>query len=237
MMADPIARVGNPPSDMKRLIELRVIDFIYANLTSWRDDRTRNLVESEEKLTGQLHDFLQHNSGQHENFYFRIEEQQKGRRKIDLAAKPTGSYIQANLYSSIYTPIIVFEAKRLPAPERSRDQEYVTGGAKISGGIQRFKLGEHGQGHYISGLIGYVQSKGIDYFHEKVNNLILEMSKSSSDSLLWNASECLEKVDDKMDVGLAKFVSHHLRNYNGEICLYHIWIDMTIKYSSHHSVT
>lgn len=221
------ARVGNPPRGMKRLIELRVIDFIYANLVAWRDDCLREYVESEEKLTGQLHDFLQHSCGQQESFYFRIEEPQHGRRKIDLAVKPTGIYIHAKLYSSIYTPIIVFEAKRLPAPERSREQEYVTGGAKISGGIQRFKMGEHGLGYCVSGMIGYVQSDDINFLYDKINNIILNLSKNSSDLLSWKPNECLEKVDDKMNVGLAKFVSHHFRNVSGEICLYHLWIDMT----------
>lgn len=89
---------------------------------------------------------------------FGHEEPQASGRHIDLSASAVeGMVIEAQPYTK-YDPILVIECKRIPAPSRNREKEYVTGAKpdRISGGIQRFKLGYHGARLDTVGMIGYV---------------------------------------------------------------------------------
>ena len=75
---------------------------------------------------------------------FHHEEFQTGRRRIDLSVKTEQVIIAGTRKFTKYDPYLVIEGKRLPAPTKDREMEYVTGGQEISGGLQRFKLGLHG---------------------------------------------------------------------------------------------
>jgi len=134
---------GSPPYGSKRDVELRVIHFVRDQLAAWRKSLPASIpptTSAEDTLNEDLCGFLSDASHWKEWFFFQPEVRQKGRRRVDLSAKPASSFLVAQgYYSSIRDKIIVFEAKRLPAPEAARQREYVTGGAEISGGIQRFK--------------------------------------------------------------------------------------------------
>ena len=56
-----------------------------------------------------------------------------------------------------YDPYLVIEGKRLPAPTSDREKEYVTGFDRITGTLQRFKLGLHGGRLDIGAMVAYVQ--------------------------------------------------------------------------------
>jgi hypothetical protein len=114
--------------------------FVERQLPAWRDDKSRQYVESEEDLNAQLCKYL--NDCARDGFpmaMFHHEEKQGARRRVDLSALPTGKAIRAAIYASIYDPFLVLEGKRLPAPSAAREREYITGLDERSGGVQRFR--------------------------------------------------------------------------------------------------
>jgi len=62
------------------------------------------------------------------------------------------------------------ECKRLPTPAGSgRDEkEYVITKPGSTGGIQRFKAGNHGAGHTLGAMIGYVQEGTVSAWDSRV---------------------------------------------------------------------
>jgi hypothetical protein len=75
-------------------------------------------------------------------------------------------------YRTIYDPFLVFEGKRLPAPSKAREREYVSGGTAYSGGIQRFKRGLHGATVEQAAIVGYVQDDGFAQWLTRINSWI-----------------------------------------------------------------
>ena len=217
--------VGAPPSWTKeRLIKIAV-DFVYDHLAVWRDT-SDTLPEAERKLNEHLSRFLD-DQARIENCPFMIhhEQSQTGIRTIDLAVYPTSSFI-VGAYSSIHKAIIVIEAKRLPTPGSGREREYVTGeDGKITGGIQRFKLGEHGAKHQTAAIVGYIQKHDADHFFSLINSWIEELA---SDSLSgWHESEKMNPLNSNHKIMTARTTSDHCRDGDlPDICLHHLWIGM-----------
>jgi len=70
-------------------LTLRTINFVYKQLSDWRDDKYRPIEQSENKLNLQLCKFL--NARARNDFpmvSFDHEEYQTGRRSVDLSASP-----------------------------------------------------------------------------------------------------------------------------------------------------
>ena len=119
------------------LLVKKIEEFVLNELPNWRNDPNRSSHDSENILNSELCDFLAVQA-RHKLAMVRFKHQPadetKPRRHLDFAAQPD---FTAEGYS-IYRPIVVFEGKRLPAPSKKRQHEYVTGLTEISGGIQRF---------------------------------------------------------------------------------------------------
>lgn len=175
--------IGLPSSDLRDQLIQDVLSFVYEQLPTWRDDPTRPEETSEAKLNSQLETFLSAQSYSREKPYtFSQEKHQTGNRRIDISAHPMSPIISAQGFSSIYQPITVIEAKRLPAPVNQREKEYVTGKGndkKAPGGIQRFKLLLHGADHNQAGMVGYVQEETHEQHHAKINEWICDLSEES----------------------------------------------------------
>jgi len=65
--------------------------------------------------------------------------------------------------------LYTIEAKRLPTGTGIREKEYIYGSfssGSPSGGIQRFKTGDHGYGLPKSALLGYVEEYDFSYWHK-----------------------------------------------------------------------
>ncbi|MGD9661219.1 MAG: hypothetical protein AB7U63_08095 [Porticoccaceae bacterium] len=212
----------------------QTIDFIWSSLLPWKNDPDRPFAEAEEDLNGQFHDFLQ--SRANEEFpmvYFRHEQRQEGRRKVDLSAKPVQSVTIQGVAYSKYQPIIVIEGKRLPAPTKSREREYVTGGESVSGGIQRFKLGMHGKDHETVILLGYVQKKPLQDWYDCINAWISELAKTHPCD--WNVRESLSEFQNSDSDERAKSVSVHPRTMGCKsqtIRILHFWIQCASSQNS-----
>lgn len=213
-------------------LALKTIDFVRDQLPFWRDDPSRPDEQSENKLNLQLCKFL--NVKARNDFpmvHFEHEEYQPDRRSVDVSASPiTEVTIGASLYT-IYDPVTVFECKRLPAPSRDREKEYVTGGIEHkTGGIQRFKLGLHGANHDIAAMVGYIQERSTRTWYEEINKWIVELSGGTiADVCIWDESEVLEKLEEDSSKGIANCRSTHNRNgsvKSNKILIRHIWIKM-----------
>ncbi len=213
-------------------LAIRAINFVYMQLSAWRDDPCRPNEESENKLNLQLCKFL--NSRARNDFpmvLFEHEEYQINRTSVDISALPTQMItIGAKTYT-IYDPIIVLECKRLPAPSHDREKEYVTGGIKYQGGgIQRFKLGLHGANHNIAAMIGYLQEGSACDWRDKINAWITELSNGTiADVCIWNIGEKLGTLKENSSKRIANCKSTHSRSSSAQsnkIIIHHLWITM-----------
>ncbi|MBS5796337.1 MAG: hypothetical protein KH100_03385 [Dysgonomonas mossii] len=118
------------------------------------------------------------------------------------------------------------EAKRLPTGDKDREKEYIWGKFKESGspsgGILRFKTGDHGVGLLKNALIGYVEENMCENWFSIINKWINEKVKEDSD---WDNEE-----------QLCNFQNHPINKYStaystvkrkSEIVdLLHLWIDV-----------
>ncbi|MCY1662586.1 hypothetical protein [Chryseobacterium sp. SL1] len=147
------------------------------------------------------------------DFYFARENSQRGSTVIDI-----GVYKGSNL-------IFTIEAKVLPTPAGTTATprnvyEYVYG---RGGGIQRFKDGKHGVDNHDNllpdnGMIAYVKDKAFPYWHNQINQWIVEAG--------WDKNEKLKLRDLTSD---NKYISIHKLNDSTTVKLYHFWINVNNK--------
>lgn len=213
-----------------KTLALRAISFVREQLSTWRDDPNRTNEQSENKLNLQLCKFL--DSRAQNDFpmvCFYHEEYQPGRRSTDLSASlAETAVIEAKTYT-IYDTILVLEGKRIPAPSSDREKEYVTGttSGKISGGIQRFKMGLHGAEHNLVAMIGYVQARTPRYWQKKINEWIVQLASDSVvDGCEWTVYETLKPVAADIAKGVLSYRSLHNRISGNKIEIHHLWIAM-----------
>lgn len=227
-MHNSVGMVGEPPVELREPLVLHVINFVYDNLANWRDYPPGVTDEAENDLTGKLSDYLTAEAQGDELFFFRLEERQKGRSQIDMAAKPAKGLFALLYQPDRYHPITVFEAKRLPAPRKDRLKEYLTGGAKMAGGVQRFKAGVHGAKHDVVAMIGFIQQYDALHHLETLNNWIAEFADSPVDKLTWDISERLKDFMYDAVSKTARSVSIHPRDVGKQICLHHLWVELSV---------
>lgn len=211
---------------------LRAVEFIYNKLSEWRDDPNRPQEESEPKLNPLLAKFL--NSRARVGFtmvQFTHEEPQTGRSRGDLSVSPTEAVMIFARVFTVYDPFLVIECKRLPAPSKKREREYLTGGDNRTGGVQRFKLGLYAPKEENAVLIGYIQSNDSKYWHEMILSWMKELAGANrqSDGTDWGNDECLEPLYSASNRS-ARWLSRHSRTGSvsvSDISIHHLWIEMT----------
>ena len=209
---------------------LKTITFVHDQLPAWRDDPNRTNEQSENKLNLQLCKFLDSRARKvFPMVCFYHEEYQTGRRSVDLSASLAESkVIEAKTYS-IYDTILVLEGKRIPAPSSDREKEYVIGttSGKISGGIQRFKMGLHGAEHDLAAMVGYIQARAPRYWLKKINEWIVQLSSDSlEDGCVWTDDEALKLVKADIARNVFSHCSLHNRISGNKIEIHHLWIVM-----------
>lgn len=221
-------RISDGPTDA--LVE-RTLEFVRAELAAWRDDSDRSSEDAEERLNAQLCKYL--NVAASHRFpmvHFSHEEKQTGTRRADMSALPISGGFIGQTYHSIYDPFLVFEGKRLPAPSRSREREYVTGGTEKSGGIQRFKLGLHGARHTTAAIIGYIQKGDLEGWRALVNQWIREVATDATAvDEKWSEDEQLSDLAADLASHVASASSTHTRGaiaISTHILIRHLWVIM-----------
>lgn len=223
---------GNVHLHATSLLEL--INFVAIELPRWRDHPDRPDQTSETALTSQLcghlntaarlsdgWDFLQ----------FRIEEPdelQKG-RKIDLVASPCGPTVWIDgRRCTQFDTLLPIECKRLPTPKgKDRDdREYVISRKTTTGGIHRFKAGNHGAAHVLAVMIAYVQNESPTVWHGRLTNWITELAQSNQTG--WTSADLLHLDPTEVMPEVAIFRSSHTREKElPNIDIRHLWIEMT----------
>jgi hypothetical protein len=211
-----------------------ILDFVADELPRWRDRPDRPQEQSETALSSQLcahlNSVARHSEGW-DILQFRTEvpdEQQKG-RKIDLTPTPCDATlcIEGRSYTD-FDMLLPIECKRLPTPKDSdRDEwEYVIHRGGSTGGIQRFKEGNHGAVHRVGGMIGYLQADSTSAWSTRIGSWISELAKNGEPG--WSADDLLQPDRDDSSNRVATFRSSHERkNELPRIELRHIWISMS----------
>jgi hypothetical protein len=118
--------------------------------------------------------------------------------------------------------IFSIECKRLPAPTKKREKEYVIGNNN-NGGIERFKTEKHGKGLKKCGMIGFVEKETFDYWLQTVNTWIVDLSNSSG---MWSTDEKLTDIEGNVDYSCLKSIAHRY-SQAADVELYHLWIHLT----------
>lgn len=209
-----------------------LIDFIADELPSWRDDpeRANSTAETEltEQLCARLNSVTRHSDGwDHYQFRTEVTDQVKKSRKIDLIASSCGAIIWIEgRRCTQYDTLLPIECKRLPTPKgKARDErEYVVSSKATTGGMQRFKEGNHGANHSLAAMIAYVQTESAESWFVHVNTWITELSESNK---LWSKNDMLRRDSLLAQFGLTSYRSTHVRDSKlSELELRHLWIDM-----------
>lgn len=223
----------DPDIQFPSTAKLELLEFIAAELPSWRDLPSRPCAQAETLLTEQLSYYLStatYASRQWSHIQFRTEaadEVRKG-RTIDIAIKPlAATLIIEGRRHTIFDTILPIECKRLPTPSGAdRDpREYVFSQHASTGGIQRFKCGLHGAAHNLGAMIGYVQEGTSDSWRNKVAEWIEALASSKQTG--WTTKDLLQILRTDATRGVAVLVSSHVRERDlADIELRHLWIQM-----------
>jgi len=210
-----------------------ILDFIAGELSNWRDDPERPSKGAEDRLTEHLCDYLNsvaHHSTVLDHIQFRTEtgDEKNANRTIDLSVKPlAATIIIEGRRSTIYDTILPIECKRLPTPPgRDRDfREYVFSSKKTTGGIQRFKEGNHAAAHNLAAMIGYIQQDTSELWTERIAEWINGLTESSSPG--WSAKDLPRVQQNDAARKVAVLSSTHSRAEPlEEIELRHLWVQM-----------
>lgn len=211
-----------------------LVDFIYRTLPDWRDDPERPDADRETALNETLCGMLNTRAKKHiPCFHFIHEAAATGRRSMDMALKPDEKFVFLARTYTKYDTVLAIECKRLPAPARDREREYVSGGDKTTGGIQRFKLSEHGAGLPVAVMVGYIQSGLAQIWFEKINRWIVELiGDGTGDGLRWRIGEKVEAIRYDGNKATARGRSLHPRvSKNAMRCepvrIEHLWVIMS----------
>ena len=211
----------------------KLVAFISGALPFWRDDNLREPVTAEDALSEQLCDFLNdaaRSAPGLDVFKFQREprDDRNGRRNLDIAAKPSGCSIRiGDRHYSPYDIFLPIECKRLPTPARNKrdSREYLFSDKSSTGGVQRFKTGDHAANHTFAAMIGYVQDRDILHWQAEIGKWIDELSMTAAP--LWSGDDRLELGSHDTTGRHAILHSNHARaNGLSNIEMSHLWIEM-----------
>ena len=155
-------------------------------------------------------------------------EQSQGFFLYDFRSQPTQPHSERKTDIGVFLintvkpiTLIEFEAKRLS--DKSNNKEYVCG---ERGGIERFKRGVHASHLSKCGMFAYIQSNNTNYWIDKINGWICELSDVNTDPTIhWSNEEVLHKVYSYSHV--EKYVSSHKRLLSNDIiALRHYFIEL-----------
>ncbi len=121
------------------------------------------------------------------------------------------------------------EGKRLPVPAKVREQEYVTGGEKITGGLQRFKLGLHGGDLDIGAMIAYVQDGDLAGWVDIINGWIKALHGTDyAEGCKWSHDESLDsyRADEKDLTACCWSMVSRTSASTSQIQIHHLWVCM-----------
>lgn len=197
--------------------------------------KTDQISLNENGLTQRLIDELETQNG-YRPYYFQKEHMvqdddgHSARNDVAVLARVANAVVVHGVSYGAKAKFLVLEAKRLPAPEKKRQREYVigeasAGKARKTGGIERFKRGDHDRTLKEVGMIGYVQNHSFDHWHAQINGWVDELIANSQQGLSWDRQDRLER--DTSSERLARLKSYSLRSTdNQRLLIRHRWISL-----------
>jgi hypothetical protein len=213
----------------------QTLSFVLAQLPAWRDDPTRPADSNENQMNSSLCDFLDIRS--REDFpmvRFKHQAPQTTTHTVDLGVHGLESITTVGTRGyTIYQPFLVIEAKRLPAPRKDREREYVVGGDKPSGAIQRFRLGLHGADVETAIIVGYIESEMPPHWHSTINQWIRSFAAGTeATGCTWSPADELGNLVFDEKHGTSSSESNHERDAScctPSLRIRHLWIVMNWK--------
>ncbi len=178
------------------------------------------------------------------SFFNEDPDSRKKSRTIDMTVIPSVGLARIKVGTRDYGRQDCFycvEAKRLPTPEGGsvegdRTREYVVGdwaarskqGKRKSGGIERFKEGEHAADISRSGMIAFVQDDTPQYWHTTLNGWIqaLITTPIPAHKAKWSVADLLAVMSPASGhSNFAEYSSKHARQTQDDIIeLQHFWL-------------
>lgn len=207
-----------------------ILLFIQRHLEIFSGKYTGSGIENEWGLNQEL-DILLNIYARKEQCLFFFEKEYMENPKDGNSAKVDFGVITWNsIYCDIPRVILVVEAKRLDHIDAHRQKEYLVGREengkyKPCGGVERFKLGIHGQTLQYGVLIGYVQVHDFQYWHRKINTWIGELFQGENPTAIrWLEQDKLIQLDQTKNT--TKFRSQNSRLKMDSIVLFHLWVNL-----------
>jgi hypothetical protein len=115
----------------------------------------------------------------------------------------------------------------LPAPAKDREREYLSGHAKRSGGVQRFKLALHGAALVRGMIVAYLQRDTALSWLDTLNGWIREFARvPHTEHDAWDDDDLLRDFVEHPD-NTAQCDSDHARVTGNRVRLHHAWVKMT----------
>jgi len=112
-----------------------------------------------------------------------------------------------------------------PADIRREKREYLMTSSASTGGVQRFKAGNHGAKHNIGAMIGYIQADGISTWRGRIDAWIRAFVRARTPG--WSTGDRLMLVRHDVSSRVAVLVSEHAREHGlPVIALRHLWIEI-----------
>lgn len=210
-----------------------VIEFIEIYFAQFKEIAMGEVSTSEKSLTDKLCKYFNRKAG-HLPYYFHhenVENPLSGQSpQIDIGTVSRNEMLRVGDRSYSWDEsFFSLEAKRLPIPGTIREKEYVTGiGGTISGGIQRFKHGKHGERLKYAAIIGYIQQNDARHWFLRINEWVDELIASNPN--FWDERDKLIRSNIQ-PIDIDKYESKHVRLKSDgsvdEIELFHFWISLT----------
>ncbi|RZL44604.1 MAG: hypothetical protein EOP00_19515 [Pedobacter sp.] len=151
-----------------------------------------------------------------ENYPFNINSQYRDIHNLSKGF--SDFYFYPNEEGISTASIFSVESKRLPAPEKAREKEYVMGNSK-NGGIERYKIEKHGKGLASCGVLGFIESNTFEHWLLTVNSWIQTLTHSDTS---WKKDELLIEAEKKDHYTYLKSIAHRLSS--SDVSLHHLWI-------------
>jgi len=187
---------------------ISVLLFLEKHLPNFQKNFIKNKDDDEWVFNEALFGFLDIYSRNYA-FQFIPEYRYKSKSRPDFGIKEvksnrTGGYF----YDQKAEHFFDIECKRLY--DTTKSKQYVSG---KTGGIQRFKENKHGEDLSCSAMIGYIENKDFNFWHNKINSWISDKE------------EHLEEIAIKE---IAKYKSTHKRidTPKRPIELLHLWLNI-----------
>lgn len=203
-----------------------VVEFLKAHLPQFAESLLHTDINNENGLNSRLSRFITNTADQ--EMFFAERESMEDETRGGSPATDIGIYLKV-VDCSIDAPLItVLEGKRLTKSlGAERRREYVIGHDKKGkhtpcGGIERFKLSIHGRRLKHAGMIGYIQEKTPEYWHEQINAWISELSLQQG-TPKWSEAEHLAPV--ATEGRISESTSTAYRQVD-ELHLTHLWINL-----------